>query len=288
MSVELIILAILILGGALLWDQTTQRRHTARVRQRWAASGPDTAPLVTGTICHGHYPPSAIPQRIFGALGLVEGQVTFSGHRADTLDFTQPVDAIRWIGLRTIVKLAWSRRIEWPELVIHAETPGGWRVYTFTEGAITTLADHIAAAAGLTVQAMGETFEDFGPSPAIYLAQNYAGEWHRVTPASVTLDDPAPEGDPHAHMLYLAPDRLLYNWQHPIPLAAIRRADVYARRGLSKLNPFDEHLLRVEYETGGTRHIAGFLIRQAGDWAGILEHRLDVPVAHHAGRRAEK
>lgn len=285
MSIELIILAIIILGGILLGDQLTQRRHIARARQQWHS---DAASPVIGTICHGHYPLSTIPTRIFGALGLVDEQITFSGHRADTFDFTLPVTAIRWIGLRTIVKLSWTRRIEWPELVIHADTSDGWRVYTFTEGAVTPLAERIATTAGLTVHVMGEVFEDFGPTRAIYLIQDHDGQWQRVTPPAVNLTDPAPEANLHTHQLYLAPDRLLYDWRHAIPLAQIQRVDVYARRDLSADNPFDDPLLRIEYERDGAAQIAGFLVEHAGDWAGILEHRLDVPVTHHAIHKREQ
>jgi hypothetical protein len=288
MDMTLIILAILIIGGALVWDQAMQQRHVGHIRQQWAGADRTVAIPPIRTICHGHYPPGPMTERIVGALGVVDGALTFSGQRADTFDFATPLAAIRWIGQRTVVKRSWTKRIEWPELIIHAETAVGWRVYTFTEGPITTFATQLAAITGLGLHEIGEGFEDFGPFPAIYLVENAAGRWQRLTDPGVDLDDLPPEWDGIDHTLYLTPDRLLYDWANPILLAQIRRVDVYAPRGTSRFNPYDRPLLRIEYmDAAGDRRAAGFLTSTAGDWAGVLENRLDVTVAHHAGRGAE-
>jgi hypothetical protein len=105
---------------------------------------------------------------------------------------------------------------------------------------------------------MGEQFEDFGPEPAVYLVQDAAGNWQRVTP-----DSPPPDQSGWQYALYLAPDRLLYGGQHAVPLAAIRRVDMHA---VGRLNPFPENLLKIEfaYGDGGTR-VIGFLLPNAGD-----------------------
>ncbi len=285
MEISLIILAILVIGGVLAWDQITQVRHVGHIRQTWTSADRNIAIPPIRSICHGKYPPGPMTTRIVGALGVVDGALTFTGQRADTFDFTTPLDAIRWVGLRTLVKHSWSKRIEWPELIIHAETPASWHVYTFTEGPVTAFAKRLAEMTHLDLHEIGESYEDFGPFPAIHLIEDAAGEWARRTDPAVDLANLPPEWDGLDHTLYLAPDRLLYDWANPILLAHIERVDVYAPQGTSRFNPFDLPLLRIEHtNSAGDRQVAGFLTHTAGDWAGVLEHRLTVPVAHHAGR----
>jgi hypothetical protein len=287
MEIVLILIAITVVGGALVWDYAAQTQHVSRTRGAWmAADRAVTIPPIR-TICHGHYPPGPMTERIVGALGVVDDALTFTGQRADTFDFAAPLGAIRWVGLRTVVKRSWNRRVEWPELVIHAELAAGWRVYTFTEGPITALAGRVAEIAGLDLHQIGERFEDFGPLPAIYLVEDAAGQWQRITDLAVDLETLPDTWDGLDYTLYLAPDRLLYDWRTAIPLAGIQRVDVYAQRGASKFNPFDLPLLRIVYtDAAGARQVAGFLVANAGDWAGVLENLIAVPVAHHAGRDA--
>jgi hypothetical protein len=216
MEIPLIILAILVIGGALVWDQATQVRHVGRIRQVWASANRDVAIPPVRSICHGMYPPGPMTERIVGALGVVDGGLTFTGQRADTFDFATPLSAIRWVGLRTLVKRSWNKRIEWPELVIHAETPAGWRVYSFTEGPISAFAQRLAEITSLDLHEIGEGFEDFGPLPAIHLVEETAGEWSRRTDPAVDLDTLSPDWDGLDYTLYLAPDRLLYEWANPI------------------------------------------------------------------------
>ena len=130
MEIPLIILALLVIGGALVWDQASQYRHVGHIRQHWANAERDVTIMPIRTICHGQHPPGATTERIVGALGVVDHAITFNGQRANTFDFGTPLDAIRWMGQRTIVKRSWNKRVEWPELIIHAETAAGWRVYT--------------------------------------------------------------------------------------------------------------------------------------------------------------
>ncbi|MBN1565708.1 MAG: hypothetical protein JXA10_17825, partial [Anaerolineae bacterium] len=262
------------------------QRHVGRIRQQWQSADQTVTLTPIRTICHGHYPPGPTTERIVGALGVVDGALTFRGQRADALDFATPLTAIRWIGQRTLVKHSWNRRLEWPELIIHAETEAGWRVYTFTEGPITALATRLAELVELNVQEIGEAFEDFGPHPAIHLIEDAAGAWQRCTDPAVDLDDLPEEWDGIDHTLYLTPDRLLYDWSNAIPLTSIRRVDVYPPQGDSR-NPFDLPLLRLEWaDEANTRRVVGFLTRAAGDWAGVLDHRLDVPVTHYEVRDA--
>jgi hypothetical protein len=276
----LLILVAAAIGTALYWDQFTQRAHVTRLRQAWADHTVSVAPI--GTICHGDRPPLHGSRRVFGALALVDDRLTFTGHRDPLHDFAAPVATIRWIGLRSRYKTAWNRRVELPELVVHAETPAGWRVYTFTEGPLARFAEQFGQQTGLPVHEMGEKFEDFGPEPAVYLVQDARGDWQRRTPAWFDPAAPPPDWDGLSHTLYLAPDRLLYDWLNPVPLATIRRVDMLAKGGL---NPFSENLLKIETTAeDGEPRVMGFLLPNAGDWAGVIEQRIDTPVIYHAGR----
>ncbi len=281
MEFILIALAAVGVGAVLFWDQAQQRGHVAQLRESWAGRTVTIPPI--GTICHGDLPPMRGALRVFGALALVDGALTFTGHRDPRYDFTAPVASIRWIGLRARYKITWNRRIEQPELIVHADDPRGWQVYTFTEGPLKQFAEQLGAQAGLAVHEMGEQFEDFGPEPAVRLVQNADGSWQRITPETFDPGDPPADWDGWQSTLYLTPDRLLYGGQHPIPLAAIHRVDLYPA---GRLNPFDQSLLKIEYtdENGGPRAV-GFLVPSAGDWTGVIEQRVDVPVMVHGGRR---
>jgi hypothetical protein len=53
-----------------------------------------------------------------------------------------------------------------------------------------------------------------------------------------------------------------------------------------KLNPFSENLLQIEHVTvDGDLRVTGFLLANAGDWAGVIEQRINIPVIYHAGRQ---
>jgi hypothetical protein len=259
MEVYVILLLAAGVGAALYWDQYTQRAHVARLRAEWANRAVAVPPV--GTISYGDYPPRYHTRRVYGALALVDDHLTFTGHRDPLHDCSVPVASLRWIGLRARYKNTWNRRIATPELRIHAETPAGWRVYTFAEGALRRFGEQAAEYTGLTLVNLDEKLEDFGPDPAA----------------------PPPDWDGLRHMLYLAPDRLLYDWRHAIPLDTIRRVDMHA---VGKLNPFAENLLKIEHSVDDDLRVTGFLLANAGDWAGIIEQRISAPVIYHAGRQA--
>ncbi len=237
-----------------------------------------------GTIGHADRLSTRPGERVFGALGVVDDQLVFSGHRSGMLDFAVPLESLRWVGLRTRVKTAWSRRIETPELIVHADHDRRWRVYAFIEGTLAAFASQLGDMAGLPVHEMGEVFEDFGPAPAIRLARDPRHGWVSDRP-----DQPDPYNlpgrwDEEAGSLYLAPDRLLFNGTGAIPLAHIQEVAVYERGAAPEKNPFAENMLCVSYEDdGGATHTNAFLVRNAGDWAGVIETRADVPVTVHSG-----
>lgn len=267
-------------GGALLWDLGTQRRHVQRVRAAWERAGQTVQAGPVGTIAEGDRLIAAPLRRAFGALAIVDGQMRFVGHRTAALDIAVPLEAVRWIGMRARVKTAWNRRIETPELVIHAETPDGWCVFCFLEGALPSLAEQIGALTGLSVEVRGEVREDFGPTPAVWVEPDAASGW-----CLAGVDQPDPRIAPAAwlqtaRLLYLAPDRLLFDRRQAILLERIRRVTAIAAGAGDVENPFGVSLLRVDYESeAGERRVSGYVVPNAGDWAGVLEAR--------AGIRAE-
>ncbi len=280
--------ALAAIGGALLWDQGTQRRHVRRALARWEEAGETVQVGPIGTIAQGDLLEGLPLRRAFGALAVVNGQVRFAGHRTAALDMAFPLTALRWVGLRARVKSTWNRRVETPELALHAETDQGWRVYRFLEGPLKAFAAQVAVLAGLPLQQMGEVREDFGPAPAVRVEPDAATVWHTDPPDQPDPHALPPDWQQTAGLLYLAPDRLLFERVYAIPLAHIRRLTVLLAGATRAGNPFQVPLLRIEHEeTDGEKRTVGYLIANAGDWAGVLETRAPV-LAEWRGVEADK
>jgi len=175
-------------------------------------------------------------------------------------------------------RVAFRTRQEWVDRHVDAVAVGDSFTFCFTDEQDCWV-QQLGALTGLPVQAVGEAYEDFGPAPAVYVVPEGEKGWR---PGVAGQPDPRalpPDWMETARWLYLAPDRLLFDRAHAIPLIHIRRV-VVTERGIKPAeNPFDDNLLRVEYEeASGARCTAGFVVRNAGDWAGILETRAGVPV----------
>ncbi len=280
--------ALAAIGGALLWDQGTQRRHVKRALARWERAGNTVQVGPIGTIAEGDLLEGLPLRRAFGALAVVNGQVRFAGHRTAALDAAFPLTALRWMGLRARVKSTWNRRVETPELTLHAETDLGWHVYRFLEGALEAFATQLAALAGLPLQQMDEVREDFGPAPAVRVEPDAATVWRIAPPDQPDPHALPPDWQQSAGLLYLAPDRLLFERAYAIPLARIHRLTVLLPGATHAGNPFPVPLLRIEHEgAGGEGRIVGYLIANAGDWAGVLETRAPV-LAEWRGVEADR
>jgi len=195
-----------------------------------------------------------------GAAGIVGDALLFSGQRTHAWDVRLPLVAVRRVSLVT-VRLHLGRRAR--ALTVHSDTPDGWRVTTLIGPALADLGAALAEACGLPVHDVGDARDDFGPDRALRLLQNIYGEWH----ADRTAD------------LYLAPDRLLFDWRMVAPLTGLQRLDVY-QRGRGKT------LLRVTYAgPDGASQVEGFEVRGAGRWAEALVRQMDVPLEVHRGRK---
>ena len=271
MELAIIILAILVLAGLLAGDTYLQRGHVTRVAADWMHAGRTIQVAPVGVICHGDRPASERSKRVFGALGVVDGALVFLGHRSHAYDFTVLLAALRWIGLRTQVRHSGHRVLESRELVIHVDQPDGWRVYTFTDGQPPQYAPSFAEAAGLPLHNIGTGYEDFGPAPAAYLVRDELGRWQQRSDDAPDPEFLPPDWDAAHNALYLAPDRLLFEWRNPIRLDQVQQVD--ALTGQS--SPFDKDLLTLVYTVEGVLHTAGFLVHEADTWAEVIRDGIE-------------
>jgi hypothetical protein len=248
------------------------RDHVIRVQTAWVHAGQLVRYGPVGAVCLGNRPRRAYGGGIFGALGITDGRLVFDGHRNNTDNISVPSDRIRHIGLTTVPVLAGIKmQAQRRALTVHYDSPDGWRVAIFLTDMPVELAQELADEGHLPVYDSGSAREDFGPARAVRMFQDLYGEWREDR-----------EGD-----LYLAPDRLLFDWRDAIPLADIRRLDVYQQGGrLHDLSPLSRDLLRIEYgESEEDFHTVGFVVRRADRWVASIQHRASTPLDVHAGRK---
>ncbi len=288
---------ILLIGcvafGYIAWDRVSRRRLVQTVRDQWQNAGRDILfPPVSATF-HGDDPhtlhQSDAPET--GALGLVNGALVFVT-RQDGRERITPFDQIHWVGIRPIMTPKYERSAREQALIVHHERGGRWRI-----GAWIMQPDRMRALAQALSEQIGQAElhilagrEDFGPESALHLEQDVYGQWHPAMQAmavSESLDPPGPTWQSAQGDLYLAPDRLLFDYVNPIPLDQVRRVDVYEKGGpLHELNPFHEDLLRIEYHTpDGEHHVTGFEVRYAQRWGELIAERTHIPFQTHEGRK---
>jgi len=254
-------IAILVVGIA-LWltaRQTTSPRQLAlQIQTAWQSSG-----------FSARYGP--VPATWFG----FRGEDQFSGVLAvveDTLLFTPraeapyllsvPLARLRWIGFwQDLGGYSEKRAVR-----IEVEGPDAWMVLTFVLEPMEEFAEKLSEAAELPVDYSGGGVET-GPIRAERQFQNVYGQW---------------QADRQG-LLFLAPDRLLFDWREPIFLASIRRLGVSFTESA---NPLAVDMLRVDYEdAAGAAHTVGFRLRDADDWAEMLHLRTDIPVERASSRK---
>jgi hypothetical protein len=258
-------------AGALWWARRGQRDHVIRVRTAWVRAGQIVHYGPVGAVCLGRRPQRLYRAGRFGALGITDGHLVFEGHRRDTENLSVPLANLRHIGLTTVRVWIGRTAIRQRALAVHYTAPDGWRVATFAAEETLELAQALSDESDLLVYDSGKAREDFGPARALRMTQDVYGEWREDR-----------EGD-----LYLAPDRLLFNWRETILLDDIRRLDVYAQGGrLRGLNPLAQDLLRVEYgEADETVEIVGYVVRGATRWADAIRQHAAAPLDVYAGRK---
>jgi len=249
-------------AGSAWWSGRAQRAHVVATRTAWVRAGRRVLFGPVGVLSYGTRPRRRYRRAVFGAAGLVDGALVFSGQRAP-FDLDTPLDALRRLSLITLTArlgLRPARRA----LAVHYASPDGWRVATFAGEAIGPLGEALAAASALVLHDAGDRRDDFGPAPAVRLLEDDYGDWVR--------DRAAP--------LYLAPDRLLFDWRDAILLSAIRRLELYDEDGGG--------LLRVEHAAPEGVQAVGFLLDDAPAWAEALARRADVSVLGTVAHKKKK
>lgn len=293
-SIFFIILMTALLFGVTvyaIWDYTSRREHARRVQATWQRQGrtihhpPVTAEYYGSEPLGSHTSARAD----VGALGVCDRRLLFV-KRGFSSEVYIDLDTVRWVGTREISVQQGKSSVRKDFLIIHFEGGRTWQVAAFIldKKAYATLPAAIAQQTGLHEEHLGSSREDHGPSRALRMAQDVYGQWRPAhadgTPRTDSLT-PAPNWLNLHGKLYLAPDRLLYNFTEAIPLAQVRRIDLYGKGGLHRLNPFGEELLRVEYVDGDEHHVAGFLVQWGGSWADALYRQAGIPVQTHEGRK---
>lgn len=269
---------LLALAGALglgglsgLWlTRRAQRAHIIDTRTAWVRAGQRVRFGPVGVVCFAHPPQTTYTRGLFGALGITEGQLVFEGHRDHRADLRLPLTHIQRIGLCSVAVRAGRTASRKRALSIHHQGPDGWRVTTIISDDPQDSAAALSDACDLPVHDSGITRDDFGPADTTRMAQDVYGDW-------------SPDRD---GVLYLAPDRLLFNWRDAIPLDTIERLDVLTRGTWHDRLPLAEALLRVERTApDGARAVTGFVLRRADDWASAIQQRISAPIAVQAGRK---
>ena len=274
MTPELLLLGLGVLGAgglsSVLWTQQRARRdHLMRVQTEWMRAGQIVRFGPVGATCYGHLPQRLYRAGFFGALGLADGGLVFTGHRSRRFDASLPIENIQRISLTTIRRQAGRSVVRQRALAVHYDSTDGWRVATFTTSALHDFAQGLGEESGLPVHDTGGECDGFGPARATRMVEDIYGEW---------LQDRADD-------LYLAPDRLLFGWREAIPLANVRRLDVFSK---TRFRLFSDDLLRVEYETPeGEIASVGFTC-SASKWAGAIVRGAGVPLAVYAGRKKKE
>lgn len=236
------------LGGPLA--RRALRGFVRRTQTDWARAGRAIHWGPVSAVCTASLPGWS-GGGIDGALGLVDGGLIFAGRRAAACDGYLPFETLRWVGLRRARGWAWGSR----RLAVHAERSGRWHVAVFALDEAAACAEALAAHAGLPLQDAGAGREDFGPDEALRLAEDVYGEWHAER-----------EGT-----LYLAPDRLLFDWRDAIALDTIEQVDVVARGPQARGR---DALVRVQHAVGEDAFdVAGFAVPRAGVWAEAIAAR---------------
>jgi hypothetical protein len=210
-----------------------------------------------------------------GALGLADGHIVFSNLLRDQ-NIQVPFEAIRWVGTKEIEYTAplaikgggpfsslegreWRVRRECV-LIVHCEFPNAcdpdrWVEYVWSSPKQDELGARLAKLCGLEIAA---EVGGFGPEIAIRLVPGSDTEWQGVD-----------QGD-----LYLAPDRLLFNWDDPILYSSVQRVETISTVSWGCLSPFSHGSFRIDYsDTDGTAQTVGFQVFHSDEWAEQLRSR---------------
>ncbi|GEM_PF-903697 len=308
-----VVALIVVVPAVIYWNRARDNRMNfpGRVRAVWIKAGRDVPlqpvlMMLLATRPRRVYSGlrSSTSPGILGALGVVDRVLVMEGMNGESRRI--PLDAIRWIGTKTIRVQEGKYANAKEALVIHSDDGGQWQVFVFVTGSNNPIGSIPAA---LTVGArvfarelaqrcqteLHQYFggrEDFGPAHARQMNQDMLGQWHAADGDDSTLDvsftDLISDVSTSRESLYLAPDRLIYGWKEAIHLSQIRGLDVYAKGVFRNINPFAQDLLRIEYDADGKHFVTGFLVHRGEQWGAELSQRTGIPCDVQEGRKKKQ
>jgi hypothetical protein len=255
-------------GGMGWW--IIRRRHqlfARRTQSHWVYEGRIVRYGPVDAVWLGQRPKKMFNPGRWGVFGITGDQVVFASPNGRA-DFQVALANVRQIHLPTVSVWVGKTAARYRALAVHYEDGGEWWVAILTLGSATQeAAQTLARLCDLPVIGAEAARSDFGPVKAARLTQDIYGEW---------------QADQRG-VLYLAADRLLFDWRDAILLSQVERLDVLP--SMSR-RPFAADLLRVEYVTPvGDHAVCGFAVRRAGQWARAIAHHRDQPLPVWTGRK---
>jgi hypothetical protein len=265
----LLLVGAILAAGVGLWafEVHIDRQYLARVQASWEREGSHLSPvkatrylvyLETNFVYREKYEKGPT-----GVLGLSDRDIVFSDRFHDK-DVRVPFEAVRWLGMREIEyhatvmeNLLRGRReakVRKTVLMVHCELPDEsgpdrWPVYAWSSARQAELGATLAELCGFEKRTERG---DFGPSNAIRLIRGSDAQWQECDQV----------------VLYLAPDRLLLNWDEQILCSSIQRVEMISTGRVNRLWPFwSSGSFRIDYsDPDGTAQTVGFQIPDSEEW----------------------
>jgi hypothetical protein len=200
------------------------------------------------------------PLPTLGRLSIQNTWLVFvQAHGEQTPVIGLPLSEIRWICHQNMSMQERDTLAKQDMLTLHCVSGKQWGVYTFASPQAEQLARTIQTNSGANYNSH---YMLYGPSEIAVRQQNIYGQWSKRKKKVV---------------LYLAPDRLLFNWQSWIELQDIQR-----------LALLPDNSIKINYRSpkGGLRMVGLELKHdQAILWADYLERATGIAVENLAGRK---
>jgi hypothetical protein len=260
-------------GLAVFVVQRMKRQFVNQTRTQWVRAGRVIQWGPEGGVCYGVSRPKSIYYGAdFGVLGVVDRHVAFTGQRNANCDAYIPLEQIAGLVSFPIRVQQGKRVVEKKAVEVHTEKLGRWLVYTFTPNDPFQFVDAIQHHTGRTIPERSLPKQPTEAN-AVLMRQDVYGEWR----------------EEQLGELYLAPDRIVFDWHSLIHFSQIRRVDIFECGGLGSLNPFAQELVRIEYRSTEEKfQVIGFLLRGADKWADRLSAYTGIPVESHIGRKKKE
>jgi hypothetical protein len=284
---------LLFTGGFVLLLDRLQKNSLEKLRKvtlaRWQENGLTILHPPVLTAGYGSLYDFCLPEQ-HGIIGIVDDDVVCKVEGYNQVSV--PLDQVRWVGIHQSKISAGRSTTSAKVMVLHHEEKNQWHASAFVISRPSDLASLLRVIEEQTGLAPHNGREDFGPHPAQRLTQTIYGHWLLASndgKAWEALRQPKVEEKVKlSFRLYLAPDRLVYNGYTTILLSQIRQVDLYKKGGPHQLNPFNQDLLRIEYEQDDQHQVAGFLVHSGREWAEALQAHMHLPVEVHEDRKKKE